>query len=120
MGIVEPTPVQAESVPIVGGGRDMIVQAQTGTGKTLAFLLPIFEKIKVNAPVAQALIVTPTRELTIQIAKVAARVGEAAGVTSLAVYGGQDVLRQKQKLGRNPHIIRNSGPPARSFAPADA
>ena len=105
MGIVEPTPVQAESVPIVRSGRDMIVQAQTGTGKTLAFLLPIFEKIKVNAPVAQALIVTPTRELTIQIAKVAARVGEAAGVTSLAVYGGQDVLRQKQKLGRNPHII---------------
>lgn len=104
-GIIEATPVQEEAIPVVRSGRDVIVQAQTGTGKTLAFLLPIFEKVKINAPVAQALIVTPTRELTIQIAKVAAKIGAAAGVTSLAVYGGQDVLRQKQKLGRNPHII---------------
>lgn len=104
-GIVEATAVQTEAIPIVRSGRDVLVQAQTGTGKTLAFLLPIFEKIKVNAPVVQALIVTPTRELTIQIAKVAAKVGAGAGVSSLAVFGGQDLMRQKQKLGRNPHII---------------
>lgn len=104
-GIVEATAVQTEAIPIVRSGRDVIVQAQTGTGKTLAFLLPIFEKVKVNAPVVQALIVTPTRELTIQISKVAAKVGAAAGISSLAVFGGQDLMRQKQKLGRNPHII---------------
>ncbi|MFA6851465.1 MAG: DEAD/DEAH box helicase [Selenomonadaceae bacterium] len=104
-GITEATPVQEESIPIVRSGRDVIVQAQTGTGKTLAFLLPIFEKIKVNAPAIQALIVTPTRELTIQIAKVASQIGEAVGVNCLAIYGGQDVERQKQKLGRNPHVI---------------
>lgn len=104
-GIVEPTPVQEAAIPVVRSGKDVIVQAQTGTGKTLAFLLPVFEKIKVHAPAAQALVITPTRELTIQIAKVAAKVGTPAGISSLAVYGGQDILRQKQKLGRNPHLI---------------
>jgi len=105
-GIIEATPVQEEAIPAVRSGRDVIVQAQTGTGKTLAFLLPIFEKVKINAPVAQALIVTPTRELTIQIAKVAAKIGAAAGVIP-GRYGGQDVLRQKQKLGAIP--ISSSG-----------
>ena len=104
-GIVEATPVQEEAIPVVRSGKDVIVQAQTGTGKTLAFLLPIMEKIKINAPAVQALIVTPTRELTIQIAKVAAKIGDEAGIKSLAIYGGQDVDRQIQKLGRNPHII---------------
>ncbi len=82
-GIKEATPVQERAIPEVRAGRDVIVQAQTGTGKTLAFLLPIFEKIKAQADVAQALVVTPTRELAIQIAKVAGRLGEAAGITSL-------------------------------------
>ena len=104
-GIVEATPVQEEAIPVVRSGKDVIVQAQTGTGKTLAFLLPIMEKIKINAPAVQALIVTPTRELTIQIAKVAAKIGDEVGIKSLAIYGGQDVDRQIQKLGRNPHII---------------
>ena len=104
-GIREATPVQEEAIPVVRGGRDVVVQAQTGTGKTLAFLLPILEKIKANVPAIQALIVTPTRELTIQISKVAAYTGEAVGVQSLAIYGGQDIERQKQKLGRHPQII---------------
>ncbi|MBQ1890158.1 MAG: DEAD/DEAH box helicase, partial [Selenomonas sp.] len=76
-GIKEATPVQEAAIPLVRAGRDVIAQAQTGTGKTLAFLLPILEKIKPQAEVAQALVVTPTRELAIQIAKVAALVGEA-------------------------------------------
>ena len=105
MGIKEPTPVQGEAIPALRNGRDTIVQAQTGTGKTLAFLLPLYDKIKVQADNIQALILTPTRELTLQIAKVAAQLGKAEGVRSLAIYGGQDIERQKQKLGREPHVI---------------
>ena len=104
-GIRTATPVQEASIPAVRSGRDVIVQAQTGTGKTLAFLLPILEKIKPGAENIQALVVTPTRELTIQISKVAAFLGEAAGIKTLAIYGGQDIERQKQKLGRNPQLI---------------
>jgi len=104
-GIKEPTPVQAQAIPQVRAGHDCIAQAQTGTGKTLAFLLPILEKIKPQATVAQALVVTPTRELAIQIAKVARTVGEAVGVSSLVIYGGQDIERQKQKLRRHPQLI---------------
>ena len=104
-GIKEPTPVQEQAIPVVRAGRDCIAQAQTGTGKTLAFLLPIFEKIKPQAGVAQALVITPTRELAIQIAKVAKTVGEAVGVSSLVIYGGQDIERQKQKLRRHPQLI---------------
>ncbi|TYZ21640.1 DEAD/DEAH box helicase [Selenomonas ruminis] len=104
-GIKEATPVQEQAIPLVRAGKDVIAQAQTGTGKTLAFLLPILEKIKPQADVAQALVVTPTRELAIQIAKVASIVGEAAGVSSLVIYGGQDIERQKQKLRRHPQLI---------------
>ena len=86
-GIKEATPVQERAIPEVRAGRDVIVQAQTGTGKTLAFLLPIFEKIKAQADVAQALVVTPTRELAIQIAKVAGRLGEAAGIPGVDIHG---------------------------------
>lgn len=105
MGIHDATPVQEAAIPLVRNGRDTIVQAQTGTGKTLAFLLPIMDRIKVQADNVQAVIVTPTRELTLQIARVAAQLGRVLDVRSLAIYGGQDIERQKQKLGRNPHII---------------
>ncbi|MBP2663504.1 MAG: cshE, partial [Firmicutes bacterium] len=66
-GITQPTPVQIQTIPAVLAGKDVIAQSQTGTGKTLAFLLPILEKIRNSAPHVQALIVTPTRELTMQI-----------------------------------------------------
>ena len=104
-GIQEPTPIQAQAIPEVRAGHDCIAQAQTGTGKTLAFLLPILEKIKPQAAVAQALIVTPTRELAIQIAKGAKTAGAAVDVDALVIYGGQDIERQKQKLRRHPQLI---------------
>ena len=105
MGITEATPVQEEAIPALRNGKDTIVQAQTGTGKTLAFLLPLFDKIKVQADNIQTIIITPTRELTLQIARVAASLGKADGVRTLAIYGGQDIERQKRKLGREPHVI---------------
>ena len=105
IGIREATPVQEQAIPALRNGRDTIVQAQTGTGKTLAFLLPLYDKIKTQADNVQTLIITPTRELTIQISKVAALLDKATGVRSLAIYGGQDIERQKHKLGRDPHVI---------------
>lgn len=104
-GIVKATPVQEAALPVVRGGRDAIVKAPTGTGKTIAFLLPLMERMKPEADVIQTLIVTPTRELTIQIARVARQLGEAYGIRSLALYGGQDIQRQKAKLERLPQLI---------------
>lgn len=105
IGIVEATPVQEEAIPVIRSGKDVVVQAQTGTGKTLAFLLPIMEKIKVNAPVVQALIVAPTRELALQITSVAQKIGKDLGIRSLTVYGGQALDRQIHKIEQEPHII---------------
>lgn len=104
-GIDEATPVQEAAIPVVRSGRDAIVQAPTGTGKTLAFLLPILEKLKPNAMAVQALVVTPTRELTMQIARVANALAPLYGVRALALYGGQDIERQKEKIRRHPQII---------------
>lgn len=103
-GIHDLTPVQEQAIPVVRSGQDTMVQAQTGTGKTLAFLLPVFEKLK-KVPVTQALVVTPTRELAIQIGKVAAFLGETAEVSSLVIYGGQDIEDQKRRLRRHPQLI---------------
>src|SRR5690606_29791498 len=67
MGIVRPTPVQEQAIPPILAGRDVIGQAQTGTGKTLAFVLPMLERLDPSQPYVQGLIVSPTRELAIQI-----------------------------------------------------
>ncbi|MDR3591090.1 MAG: DEAD/DEAH box helicase [Negativicutes bacterium] len=104
-GITLPTPVQVQALPLLMAGKDLIAQAQTGTGKTLAFLLPIMEKIKINAPHVQALIITPTRELALQIVKEAKKLTEGLDVNVIAVYGGQDVERQIVKLKGHSHIV---------------
>ncbi|WP_068776847.1 DEAD/DEAH box helicase [Paenibacillus sp. FJAT-26967] len=106
-GINEPTPVQQLALPIVFGGRDVIAQAQTGTGKTLAFLLPMLERTDTSRSEVQGLILTPTRELAIQIAAEAAKLAPYMGVNVLAAYGGQDVEKQLRKLTSNggAHII---------------
>ena len=81
-------PVQAKAIPYLLDGRDLMVQSRTGSGKTGAFLLPILHKIKRNRRACQALILVPTRELALQVSKEAALLGEATGVSSVAVYGG--------------------------------
>ena len=103
-GIITPTAVQEKLIPTARSGKDVIVQSKTGTGKTLAFLLPIMEKIK-NVAVTQALIIAPTRELAIQISKVAANLGIVMEVDSVIICGGQDFERQREKLKKTPQLI---------------
>lgn len=106
MGIVTPTPIQEKAIPIIMNGKDCMAQAQTGTGKTLAFLLPIVEKIDLRNSDIQALIVAPTRELAIQITTEMKKIVQSRPeVGVLAVYGGQDVERQIKKLNQTVHIV---------------
>lgn len=104
-GIVKPTPVQEEAIPPLVEGLDVIARAKTGTGKTLAFLLPIMDKIRVEAAYPQALILAPTRELALQITEEARKLARHTGVKILAVYGGQDVEKQLRKLEGGRHLI---------------
>lgn len=104
-GITQPTPVQQQTIPVIFSGKDVIAQSQTGTGKTLAFLLPILERLRNSAPHVQALIVTPTRELTLQIRDEAAKLANLLNINVLAVYGGKDVDEQIRKLRGQPHLV---------------
>ncbi|RAT98989.1 DEAD/DEAH box helicase [Brevibacillus sp. Leaf182] len=105
-GITEPTPIQEKAIPVVLEGKDVIAQAQTGTGKTLAFVLPILENADPQATHVQALILTPTRELALQItAEVKKLTEKLEDIQVLAVYGGQDVNQQLRKLKGKIHVV---------------
>nr|WP_051541265.1 DEAD/DEAH box helicase [Caldalkalibacillus mannanilyticus] len=105
-GICTPTPVQEQSICHILDGMDLVVQAQTGTGKTLAFVLPILDKLDPKNPHIQALILAPTRELALQIStEVDKLVSKLEEIQVLAVYGGQDVESQIKKLGSTIHLI---------------
>ena len=104
-GIDEPTEIQAQSIPALFKGRDVLAQAQTGTGKTLAFLLPALQQIRTDLSREQVLIVAPTRELAKQIADVAETLAPALSVDVLSLIGGKTIENQLQKLHRHPHII---------------
>lgn len=104
-GIAVPTPVQAETIPLALAERDVIARAKTGTGKTLAFLLPIMQKLDPGRPFPQALIIAPTRELALQITEEARKLARGTEIRILAVYGGQDVEKQLRKLEGGRHLI---------------
>lgn len=104
-GITTPTPIQKESIPLIKAGKDVIAEAQTGTGKTLAFLLPIFENISLDIDDIQVLILSPTRELAIQITEEAIKLKESKNINILAAYGGKDIGSQIKKLKGNIHMI---------------
>jgi superfamily II DNA/RNA helicase len=103
--ITTPTPVQTESIPLILEGKDLIAEAQTGTGKTLAFLLPMFQNFDPDSIYTQGLIVTPTRELAIQITAVAKSLNVSNNLNILNAYGGQDINAQLHKLKRSIHLI---------------
>lgn len=103
-GVTSPTPVQEQSIPSLLNGEDVIAQAQTGTGKTFAFLVPILEKVDPSSGNVQAVIVTPTRELALQITSEVTKL-KTEDTHVLAVYGGQDVAKQANKLNGKAHIV---------------
>ena len=104
-GFVKPTPIQARFVPLAMTGRDVMGQAKTGTGKTGAFLLPIFERIKRGAGHSQALILAPTRELALQIHGEIDRLGSTLGFSSITLYGGASYEPQIEALAHGVDII---------------
>lgn len=104
MGFEEPTPIQAQAIPIALNGKDMIGQAQTGTGKTTAFGVPLLEKLNVDEGL-QGLVVCPTRELAVQVAEELNRIGQVKGIRTLPIYGGQDIGRQIRALKNRPQVI---------------
>jgi superfamily II DNA/RNA helicase len=109
-GLTTPTAIQSEVVPVALAGRDVVAQSATGTGKTLAYLLPLFAKIDITKRENQAIILTPTHELAIQIQRqieVLAQNAEVA-VTSSPLIGNANITRQIDKLKERPHIVVGS------------
>lgn len=105
MGYEEATDIQAETIPITIAGKDLIGQAQTGTGKTAAFGIPLVERIDTQNESVQALVIAPTRELAIQVAEELNRIGQFKRVRALPIYGGQDIDRQIRALKKRPQVI---------------
>ena len=106
LGYQKPSPIQAQAIPALIAGSDLIGQAQTGTGKTAAFALPILSKLDNTSAKPQALILAPTRELAMQVAEAFQRYSENLGRCKvLAVYGGQSMRDQLQELKRGVQIV---------------
>jgi ATP-dependent RNA helicase DeaD len=106
MGFEEATPIQIVSIPVILQGRDVIGQAQTGTGKTAAFGVPLLEKIDVSKRTIQAIVLCPTRELAIQVAEEINTLGKFhQGLIVLPVYGGQPIERQIKALRQGVQVI---------------
>ncbi len=105
LGYEEPTPIQAQTIRTMSEGEDVIAQAQTGTGKTAAFALPIIEKLDPKLRAPQALILTPTRELAVQVAEAFQSYTKYQKISILPVYGGQPIDRQLRVLERGVQIV---------------
>ncbi|MHB1406576.1 MAG: DEAD/DEAH box helicase [Desulfitobacteriaceae bacterium] len=105
MGFEEATPIQQETIPLAMQGRDIIGQAQTGTGKTAAFGIPLLERLAVDSEHIQGIVLTPTRELAVQVAEELNKLGQFKGIRTLPIYGGQEIERQIRALKKRPHVI---------------
>jgi ATP-dependent RNA helicase DeaD len=105
MGFEESTPIQEKAIPIALSGRDLIGQAQTGTGKTAAFAIPLIQNIDPADEKISALVMTPTRELAIQVSEEIGKLARFKGVRTLPIYGGQDIGRQIRALKKRPQVI---------------
>ena len=104
-GLVTPTPVQRQAIPLLLAGKDVIAQAQTGTGKTLAFILPVLAAVDVKKHWVQTLIIAPTRELAMQITGEIKKFITNPDMHVLNVCGGQDIEIQMKKLQKQVHIV---------------
>ena len=104
-GFLEASPIQEKTIPLAMAGKDVIGQAQTGTGKTAAFGFPTLEKIDTDNPAVQALIIAPTRELAVQSQEELFRFGRSKGVKVRSVYGGSSIEKQIKALKSGAHIV---------------
>ncbi len=106
MGFEEATPIQTLTIPLILEGRDVVGQAQTGTGKTAAFGIPIIDKISSNKKEAQALILCPTRELAVQVSEELSKIAKnKKGIRILPIFGGQSIERQIKGLKHGVQIV---------------
>ena len=105
MGYISPTSIQEAVIPLVLAGQDVVGQAQTGTGKTAAFGIPLVEILSPDVQGVQALVLVPTRELAVQVKGELARIGRFRSLRSIALYGGQAINPQMEALRRGVHII---------------
>jgi len=105
LGYTEPTPIQSAIIPLMLGGADVIGQAQTGTGKTAAFALPILNNLKPGQKYIQALVMCPTRELALQVSQAFSEYGQFLNVRVLAVYGGQPYGPQITRLNKGVDVV---------------
>lgn len=111
LGYDQPTPIQEQAIPQILAGRDVVGQAQTGTGKTAAFTLPIVQQLTGDG--LQMLVLTPTRELAIQVAEAVYRYGKQLGLRVLPIYGGESYERQERRLEKGVHVV--VGTPGRTL-----
>src|SRR5664279_3537108 len=105
LGYENPTPIQERAIPALIAGRDVLGQAQTGTGKTAAFAFPLLEKLDFSRRSVQGLVLAPTRELASQVAEAIFQYGKHIGVRVLAIYGGTSYARQIKRLESGVHIV---------------
>ena len=105
LGYENPTPIQEEAIPGLLEGRDIIGQAQTGTGKTAAFGLPMVQFVDPSEQEVQALVLTPTRELCIQVTQALRAYGEKKGVKVTAVFGGAPIRTQQAQLKEGAQVV---------------
>jgi ATP-dependent RNA helicase DeaD len=105
VGYESPSPIQEQAIPALLEGRDVIGQAQTGTGKTAAFGLPIMEYLDPSEQVVQALVLTPTRELCIQVTQALRTYGAHSGIDVVAVFGGAPIRTQQAQLRAGGHVV---------------
>ncbi|MEX0928130.1 MAG: DEAD/DEAH box helicase [Balneolales bacterium] len=114
MGFEVPTSIQQQCIPLIMEGKDVVGQAQTGTGKTAAFGIPIIEKIDISNKNVQVLLQCPTRELAIQVTGELMKLGQhVKGLHIVPVYGGQPITRQTKALQRGAHVV--VGTPGRTI-----
>lgn len=107
------TQIQESAIPLILEGRDIIAESPTGTGKTLAYLLPILHQLDPEKKTVQAVIMASSQELVMQIFEEVQKWGEGSGIRSTSIIGGANVKRQLEKLKKNPHII--VGTPGRMY-----
>ena len=106
MGFEEMTPIQAQAIPVELEGYDVVGQAQTGTGKTAAFAIPILQKVNPKLKKPQAIVICPTRELAIQVADEIRKLAKyLSSIKVLPIYGGQEISKQIRSLKSGVQIV---------------